>query len=105
MDFGYLAAAYSVPEPRLTELLDAPTADLIKEFLQKAEEKAHAHDKAQADKLRTDVELESALRNNNARAKQLQDSKAQHLKEVEEIKEKLTEERMLPSVSYTLMLY
>jgi len=96
LDTGYLAASYSIEEPRLKELLDAPTTELIKEFLQKLEEKAHENDKLQAQKLRTEVELENALRNNNFRAKQLQDSTTKHRKEIEDLKEKLTEERTSP---------
>jgi formiminotetrahydrofolate cyclodeaminase len=99
MDTGYLAASYSIPEPRLVELLDAPTADLVREFLQKAEEKAHTNDKLQAQKLRSDVELESAQRNINIRAKQIQDSTTKHRKEIEELKQQLTEERKFISDS------
>jgi hypothetical protein len=96
MDTGYLAASYSIPEPQLTELLDAPTAELVKEFLRKAEEKAHDRDNLQAQKLRTEVELESAQRSISARAKQVQDSATKHRKEIEELTHKLAEERESP---------
>jgi nucleoprotein TPR len=101
MDTGYLAASYSIPEPTLTELLDAPTAELVKEFLRKAEEKAHESDSLQAQKLRSDVELESAQRSINVRAKQIQDSTTKHRKEIEELKQQLTEERKLYEAVYT----
>jgi nucleoprotein TPR len=94
VDAGYIAQAYSVPEPTITSLLDAPTAEHVRALLAKIEEKAREFEEAQAEKLRTDVELETAVRNGNARAKQLKDSVEKGLKEVEELRKKLAAEGM-----------
>jgi len=99
MDLGYIAASYSVAEPALKTLLDAPTADLVREFLQKVEERARDNETIQAEKLRSDVELETAVRSGNARAKQLKGSVDKGLKEVEEIRRKLADEGMLIHLS------
>ena len=94
VDAGYIAQAYSLPEPTIASLLDAPTVDHVKLLLEKIEEKAREYEDAQAEKLRTDVELETAVRNGNARAKQLKDSVEKGLKEVEELRKKLAAEGM-----------
>jgi nucleoprotein TPR len=92
IDAGFIAASLSLPEPTITSLLDSPTVEQVKVLLQKIEEKAREFEDAQAEKLRSDVELETAVRNGNARAKQLKDSVDKGLKEVEELRRKLSAE-------------
>jgi nucleoprotein TPR len=92
VDAGYLAQAYSLPEPTISSLLDAPTVEKVQELLAKIEEKAREFEDAQAEKLRTDVELETAVRNGNARTKQLKESVEKRLEEVEELRKKLAAE-------------
>jgi nucleoprotein TPR len=92
IDAGYIATSYSLPESTITSLLDKPTVEHVKALLEKIEEKAREFEDAQAEKLRSDVELETAVRNGNARAKQLKDSVDKGLKEVEELRRKLAAE-------------
>ncbi|KAL1621757.1 Protein mlp1 [Diplodia seriata] len=92
LDTAYIAAAYSVPEPSLQTLLDAPTAELVQDLLAKIEAKAREFDEVKAEKLRSDVELENAVRTGDARARALKASVDKNLKEVEEVRKKLNEE-------------
>jgi nucleoprotein TPR len=103
VDAGYIAQAYALPEPTIASLLDAPTADHVRLLLAKIEEKAREFEEAQAEKLRADVELETAVRNGNARAKQLKGSVEKGLKEVEELRKKLAAEGM--HIIYHILLW
>ncbi|KAF2434569.1 hypothetical protein EJ08DRAFT_471785 [Tothia fuscella] len=99
MDTGFIAASFAIPEPQIQALLDAPTAELVKSFLKSVEEKARDLERIKAEKLRSDVELQSAVRSGNARAKQLKASVDKGLKEVEELRTKLTNEELARSRS------
>lgn len=92
IDTAYIAAAYSFPEPTLQTLLDAPTVELVQQLLVKIEAKAHEFDDVKAEKLRSDVELENAVRTGDARARALKASVDKNLKELEEVRRKLSEE-------------
>lgn len=92
MDTGFIAASYSIPEPNIQALLDAPTTELVKSFLKQVEERARDTELLKAEKLRSEVELQSAVRSGNARAKQLKTSVDKGLKEVEELRTKLATE-------------
>lgn len=94
VDAGYIAASYSLPEPSIKALLDNPTTEQVKLLLEKIEEKAREYEATQAEKLRSDVELETVVRNGNTRAKQLKDSVDKGLKQVEELRRKLSAEGM-----------
>lgn len=92
IDTAYIAAAYSFPEPTLQTLLDAPTVELVQQLLVKIEAKAREFDEVKAEKLRSDVELENAVRTGDARARALKASVDKNLKELEEVRRKLSEE-------------
>lgn len=92
VDTSYIAASYSIPEPDLQNLLANPSLEQIRDLLSKIEEKAREHEAVQAEKLRSDVELETAVQNGNRRAKQLKESVDKGLKEVEELRTKLSSE-------------
>ncbi|KAF4312817.1 Prefoldin [Botryosphaeria dothidea] len=92
IDTAYIAAAYSVPEPTLQTLLDAPTTELVQQLLAKIESRAHEFDEVKAEKLRSDVELENAVRTGDSRARALKASVDKNLKELEEVRKKLNEE-------------
>jgi nucleoprotein TPR len=94
IDVAYIGASYEVPEPTISALIDNPTVEHVKALLQKIEEKARQFEELQTEKLRADVELETAVRNGNARAKQLRESVDKGLKEVEELRKKLANEGM-----------
>lgn len=92
VDTSYIAASYSISEPTLQALLVTPSPEQIQELLAKIEEKAREHESVQAEKLRSDVELETAVQNGNRRTKQLKESVDKGLKEVEELRKKLSDE-------------
>jgi nucleoprotein TPR len=91
-DVDYLSAYLNVPQPTLSTLVDAPTAELVRVVLQAVQTKAHEHDELAADKLRLDIELENAVRSSETRVEGLRSTieKSQHT--VEELRVKLKEE-------------
>ncbi|QDS74896.1 hypothetical protein FKW77_003764 [Venturia effusa] len=95
VDTGYIAASYSIPEPTLQSLLANPTLEQIRDLLSKIEEKAREHESLLAEKLRSDVELETAVQNGNRRTKQLKESVDKSQKEVEELRKKLSSEETI----------
>ena len=92
VDAAYLAATYSLAESTLNTLLHAPTVDLVQTLLQQLEPKAREHERLKAEKLRSEVELESAVRNGESRARSLKSSVDKGLKEVEELRKQLGEQ-------------
>ncbi|KAK8181536.1 hypothetical protein BKA81DRAFT_276087, partial [Phyllosticta paracitricarpa] len=92
IDTAYIAASYSIPEPTLQNLLDAPTVELVQQLLSQIEVKAKEFDELKAEKLRSDVELENAVRTGDNRARALKASVDKGLKDVEELRKKLNEE-------------
>ncbi|TID14535.1 hypothetical protein E2P81_ATG08487 [Venturia nashicola] len=92
VDTSYIAASYSIPEPTLQTLLANPSLEQIQDLLSKIEEKAREHESLQAEKLRSDVELETCVQNGNRRAKQLKESVDKSQKEVEELRKTLSSE-------------
>lgn len=94
IDVAYIAASYSIPEPTLQTLLDAPTVELVQQLLSQIETKAKEFDELKAEKLRSDVELENAVRTGDNRVRALKASVDKGLKDVEELRKKLNEEGM-----------
>ena len=90
----YVAASFAVPQLTLQSLLDNPTVELVTSLLQQIEAKAREHDEIKAEKLRSDVELENAVRSGDSRARALKTSVDKGLKEVEELRTKLNDEGM-----------
>lgn len=92
IDPGYLAAYLSLPEPTITTLLDTPTVELVQAVLAAVTAKAHEHEDLKAEKLRVDIELESAVRSAESRSQGLKASVDKALNDVEQLRNKLTEE-------------
>jgi nucleoprotein TPR len=92
VDTGFIAAAYSLPESSIHALLAEPTIDLVKAFLKQTETKARECQALEAEKLRTEVELETVVRSSEARARQLKDAVDKGLKEIESLRVKLSRE-------------
>lgn len=92
VDVGYLSASYAVPESTLQSLLSEPTVELVQSLLVQIEARAREYDELQSEKLRSDVELENAVRSGDTRAKALKASADKALKEVEELRQKLSQE-------------
>lgn len=95
VDAAFIAASYSIPEPTIQNLLSSPVADLVQSLLLQVEAKAREFEDLKADKLRTDVELEAAVRGGESRTRQLKASVDGGLKEVEELRRKLNDEGTL----------
>lgn len=94
VDIGAISSSFGFEEPKLQTILDAPTADLVREFLVSLTTKAQEFDDAKAEKLRTDVELENTLRNNESRTKSLKAANNKSLKEIEELRKSLNAQGM-----------
>jgi nucleoprotein TPR len=92
LDVDYLSAYLNVPQPTLTTVLDAPTADLVRLVLDAVTAKAREHDELAADKLRVDIELENAVRSSETRVVGLRSTIEKSHKTVEELRTKLKEE-------------
>ena len=96
LDTRHLSTTYSVPEPTLQSLLDAPTAELVHSFLERLAAFAKEHDILKAEKLRSDVELEAAVRGGENRARQMRDSVQNNLAQVETLRRQLGDSGWFP---------
>lgn len=92
VDVGYVAASYSIPEATVQSLLSAPTVELVQSLLTQIEAKAREYDDLKSQKLRSDVELESAIHNAEARTRTLKATADKAQKEAEELRQKLAQE-------------
>ncbi|KAJ4371273.1 Protein mlp1 [Neocucurbitaria cava] len=92
VDVGYLAASYSAPEATFHSLLTAPTVELVQSLLTHVEAKARAYDDLQSEKLRSDVELETAVQSGERRARALKATAEKAQKEAEELRQRATQE-------------
>jgi nucleoprotein TPR len=89
LDTRHLSTTYAVPESTIQTLLDAPTAELVRSFLERLAAFAKEHDIFKAEKLRSDVELETAVRAGENRARQMRDSVQNNLAQVETLRRQL----------------
>jgi nucleoprotein TPR len=92
LDVDYLSAYLNVPQPTLTTIVDAPTAELVRLVLDAVKTKAREHDELAADKLRVDIELENAVRSSETRVEGLRSAIGKSQRTVEELRTKLKEE-------------
>ncbi|KAI9714437.1 MAG: hypothetical protein M1820_000398 [Bogoriella megaspora] len=92
VDVAYIATSYAVDQTTLTTLLDAPTVELVKSLLEQLTNKAREHDELEAERLRRDVELETAIREGESRSRNLKANVEKSLKDVEELRAKLNQE-------------
>jgi len=91
IDVPYLATAFELPEDEIQTLLDAPTAELVNQFLASVSSKAHEYDDVKAEKLRVDVELENTVRTSDTKVKAQKAIATKHAKEIEELRTKLND--------------
>ena len=91
LDLLYLATTYGVPEPDIQTLIDAPTAELVRDFLASLTSKSQEYDTLQAEKLKVDVELENTVRTSETKAKAQKAAVTKHAKEIEHLRTKLNE--------------
>lgn len=100
IDAPYLAASFSIQESTIQTLLEAPTVELVQSLLAQLEAKAREFDTIQAEKLRSDVELENATRLGESRARALKTSLDKALKEVEDLRRKVNDEGIVCTYSF-----
>ncbi|KAK0778463.1 Protein mlp1 [Friedmanniomyces endolithicus] len=89
VDLPFLSTTFDVSEVELQALLDAPTTELVKDFLASLTSKGQEFDALKADKLRVDVELENTVRTADAKARAQKAQVTKHVKEAEELRSKL----------------
>jgi nucleoprotein TPR len=89
VDVPYLATAFELPEDEIQTLLDAPTVELVNQFLASVSAKAQEYDEIKAEKLRVDVELENTVRTSETKVKAQKATVTKHAKEIEELRIKL----------------
>ncbi|OJJ49128.1 hypothetical protein ASPZODRAFT_1402464 [Penicilliopsis zonata CBS 506.65] len=91
VELPFLASHYSIAESTLTTLTQAPTAELVNQLLESITKKARDFDELKSDKLRLEVELENAVRSNEAKVKVLKGSVEKGHAEVADLRKKLQE--------------
>ncbi|KAK1068883.1 Protein mlp1 [Friedmanniomyces endolithicus] len=89
VDLPFLSITFDVAEVELQALLDAPTTELVKDFLASLTSKGQEFDALKADKLRVDVELENTVRTADTKARAQKAQVTKHVKEAEELRGKL----------------
>jgi nucleoprotein TPR len=89
VDIGFLSGYLNIPQPTLTETLDAPTTELVRALLVAVTAKAREHQDLEADKHKVDTELEAAILGSETRSKELKEAADKALKEANELREKL----------------
>ncbi|KAK3707925.1 Protein mlp1 [Vermiconidia calcicola] len=88
-DIPYLSTTYDYQESDIQTLIDAPTTELVKEFLTSLTAKGQQYDTLKADKLRVDVELENTVRTSETKVKAQKAAVTRNAKEIEELRSKL----------------
>lgn len=91
VDTSAISTEFEIDEAKLHVLLDAPTAELVKDFFVHLTAKAEESAAVKAAKLRSDVELENTVRNHEAKTKALKSSLTKSQKEVEELRKHATD--------------
>ncbi|KAI7470446.1 hypothetical protein KC351_g12662 [Hortaea werneckii] len=91
LDLPYLSTTFEVAEPDLQILLDAPTAELVKDFLTSLTSKGQEYDSLKAEKLKVDVELENTVRTSETKVRAQKAQVTKHAKEIEELRTSLSE--------------
>lgn len=92
IDVKYLSAYLCVPQDNLSNIIDTPTADLVRAVLIAISKKALEHDELVADKLRVDIEFENEVRKSEIQIESLKTNLENAQKNVESINTKLCEE-------------
>src|SRR2546425_43597 len=91
-DPGYLSTHLNIPRPTIDTIIQEPTGELVRGLLDAFAVKAREYEELQADKLRLEVELENAVRNAVNKTGGLKATIDKALKDVNDLREKLTAE-------------
>lgn len=90
-DTQYIAKCFDISEGDVKNLLNNPTADGAKTFIDAAIHKAQDFEKVKSEKLRVEVEFEHAVRNSENKAKTQKATITKHTEELKATKAQLTE--------------
>ena len=93
VDIPQLAAFCSLPQPTIKNLVDAPTAELVQSLLRNVSAKVTRYNELESEKLRSGIELESAIRGQETKTKSLRIQLDRSNAEVAELKSELQVER------------
>ena len=91
LDVAQLATTFDHPADEIQSLLDAPTAQLVKDFLESVAAKVQEFDSLNAAKVKSEVELENVVRSSDAKLKAQKSTISKHAKEVEDLRAELNE--------------
>ena len=89
LDLPQLASFCSVPESSISTLLDQPTTQLVQDFLSAVAARVQDFNELNSAKLKSDVELENAIRSGESKARLLKGSADKAQKEAAEAKQSL----------------
>ena len=89
IDIPYISSYTSLPETSLTTLLSTPTAELVRTLLSTILIKAREHLELQSEKIQLEVELENAVRDGEAKSRQMKESVDRSLQESANLRQQL----------------
>jgi len=92
LDIAQLSTYCSLPQQTINTLLDAPTAELVRNLLEKVAAKSREHNELASGKLKLGVELENAVRGGEAKSRVLKGSIDKALKEAADLRQRLQTE-------------
>ena len=92
VDVPLIASYCSLPQDAVNSLLDAPTAELVRNLLEHVATKAREHDALNSSNLRLGVEIENAVRGGESKTRNLKNAVDKGVKDVSELKQKLKAE-------------
>lgn len=82
IDTRRIATFSSLTEPAISTLLTNPTTDLVQNFLASLSPKIQEYEELKSQKLKQDVELETAIRSSESKAKVLKANVEKGLTEI-----------------------
>lgn len=91
LDVAFIATTYGIPEADIDTLIDAPTTELVRDFLASLVTKGQEFENLKSEKLRVDVELENTVRTSETKVKAQKAAVTKHAREAEELRTKLNE--------------
>ena len=92
LDIAQLSLFCSLPQESITQLLDAPSSQLVRSLLEGVAVKAHDYHDLVSKKLKLRVELESIVRGGESKNRLLKTSVEKALKEAADLRQTLKEE-------------
>ncbi len=92
VDVVLLSRHLEVPEDALSLVATNPTVDLVRAVLDAVVSKAREYDVLASERIQLDVELESVVRDSEARCRTAKQAAHEALKDAEELRRRLQEE-------------